>query len=52
MTPKVVYPSTSFGSLKPYVEGGGGLIWANFNGRIPEQGTDFIFCVGRSWRDL
>lgn len=43
--PKLVYTLTSFGSLKPYLEGGGGPLWTNFNGRIPEQGTDFNFLV-------
>jgi opacity protein-like surface antigen len=43
VTPKVVYTLTSFGRLKPYVEGGGGPIWTNFDGRIPEQGSDFNF---------
>lgn len=46
VTPKVVYTLTAFGSLKPYIEGGGGPLWTNFNGRIPEQGTDFNFLVG------
>ena len=45
VTPKLVYTLTSFGSLKPYLEGGGGPLWTNFNGRIPEQGTDFNFLV-------
>jgi opacity protein-like surface antigen len=45
ITPKLVYTLTSFGSLKPYLEGGGGPLWTNFNGRIPEQGTDFNFLV-------
>jgi opacity protein-like surface antigen len=44
-TPKMVYTFTSFGSLKPYVEGGGGPLWTNFDGRIPEQGSDFNFLV-------
>lgn len=45
ITPKVVYMLASFGRLKPYVEGGGGPIWTNFDGRIPEQGSDFNFLV-------
>lgn len=45
VTPKVVYTFTSFGQLKPYVEGGGGPLWTNFDGRIPEQGSDFNFLV-------
>lgn len=44
-TPKVAYTLASFGSLKPYVEGGGGPLWTNFDGRIPEQGSDFNFLV-------
>ncbi len=45
ITPKVVYTFTSFGRLKPYIEGGGGPLWTNFDGRIPEQGSDFNFLV-------
>jgi hypothetical protein len=45
VTPKVVYTLTSFGRFKPYVEGGGGPLWTNFDGRIPEQGSDFNFLV-------
>jgi len=44
-TPKLVYTFTSFGRLKPYLEGGGGPVWTNFEGRIPEQGSDFNFLV-------
>jgi len=44
-TPKLVYTFTSLGSLKPYIEGGGGPLWTNFDGRIPEQGSDFNFLV-------
>ncbi|MDF0676792.1 MAG: acyloxyacyl hydrolase [Nitrospira sp.] len=44
-TPKVVYTLASFGRLKPYFEAGGGPIWTNFDGRIPEQGSDFNFLV-------
>lgn len=45
VTPKMVYTLASFGRLKPYLEGGGGPIWTNFDGRIPEQGSDFNFLV-------
>ncbi len=45
VTPKLIYTLTSFGQLKPYVEGGGGPLWTNFDGRIPEQGSDFNFLV-------
>lgn len=44
-TPKLIYTFTSFGRLKPYVEGGGGPLWTNFDGRIPEQGSNFNFLV-------
>ena len=44
-TPKVIYTFTSFGPLKPYIEGGGGPLWTNFDGRIREQGSDFNFLV-------
>lgn len=44
-TPKLIYTLTSFGRLKLYLEAGGGPIWTNFDGRIPEQGSDFNFLV-------
>lgn len=44
-TPKLIYTFSSFGRLKPYIEGGGGPLWTNFDGRIPEQGSDFNFLV-------
>ncbi len=44
-TPKLMYTFTSFGRLKPYVEGGGGPLWTNFDSRVPEQGSDFNFLV-------
>lgn len=45
VTPKLVYTFASFGRLKPYLNGGGGPLWTNFDGRIPEQGSDFNFLV-------
>ena len=45
VTPKLVYTLASFGRLKPYLEGGGGPLWTNFDGRLPEQGSDFNFLV-------
>lgn len=45
VTPKLIYTFASFGRLRSYVEGGGGPLWTNFNGRIPEQGSDFNFLV-------
>ena len=44
-TPKLIYTFTSFGRLQPYVEGGGGPLWTNFDGRIPEEGSNFNFLV-------
>lgn len=44
-TPKLVYTFSSFGRLKPFIEGGGGPLWTNFDGRIREQGSDFNFLV-------
>lgn len=44
-TPKLIYTLTSFSPVKPYLEAGGGPIWTNFDGRIPEQGSDFNFLV-------
>lgn len=44
-TPKLAYTFTSFGRLKPYIEGGGGPLWTSFDGRIREQGSDFNFLV-------
>ena len=34
VTPKLIYTLTTFGQLKPYVEGGGGPLWTNFDGRL------------------
>lgn len=45
ITPKLIYTLASFGRLKPYLEGGGGPLWTNFDGCIPEQGSDFNFLV-------
>jgi lipid A 3-O-deacylase len=44
-TPNLTYTFTSVGPIKPYLEGGGGPLWTNFDGRIPEQGSDFNFLV-------
>ena len=45
VTPKLIYIFTAFGRLRPFLEGGGGPLWTNFDGRIPEQGSDFNFLV-------
>ena len=44
-TPKLSYTFSSFGRMKPYLEGGGGPLWTNLDGRIREQGSDFNFLV-------
>jgi hypothetical protein len=45
MTPKLVYTATYFGRLRPYIEGGGGVIWTDLGGQVPEQPGQFNFLV-------
>ncbi|MEO5954646.1 MAG: acyloxyacyl hydrolase [Nitrospiraceae bacterium] len=53
-TPKLEYRFTGFDRLRPYVEGGGGPIWTDLGGRVPEQPGQFNFVVwggaGCAWR--
>ena len=44
-TPKLVYTSTAFGRLRPFFEAGGGPVWTDLGGRIPEQPGQFNFLV-------
>lgn len=44
-TPKLVYTSTAFGRVRPFIEGGGGPVWTDLGGRIPEQPGQFNFLV-------
>lgn len=36
-TPKLVYTVTNFGPVSPFVEAGGGPVWTDLGGRVPEQ---------------
>ena len=45
VTPKLVYTFTMLHRLRPYVEGGGGPIWTDLGGRVPEQPGQFNFAV-------
>ncbi|HEX7767696.1 MAG TPA: acyloxyacyl hydrolase [Nitrospira sp.] len=45
LTPKMVYTSTAFGRVRPFIEGGGGPVWTDLGGRIPEQPGQFNFLV-------
>ena len=44
-TPKLVYTSTTFGQVGPFVEAGGGPMWTDLGGRVPEQPGQFNFLV-------
>ncbi len=54
VTPKLQYTFISLDRLRPYVEGGGGPIWTDLGGRVPEQPGQFNFVVwggaGCAWR--
>lgn len=43
LTPKMVYTSTAFGRVRPFIEGGGGPVWTDLGGRVPEQPGQFNF---------
>jgi len=45
LTPKMTYTSTAFGRVHPFIEGGGGPMWTDLGGRIPEQPEQFNFLV-------
>ncbi len=45
VTPKLHYTFTAWGRLRPYVEGGGGPLWTDLGGRVPEQPGQFNFVV-------
>jgi len=44
-TPKLVYTSTAFGQIRPFLEAGGGPVWTDLGGRVPEQPGQFNFLV-------
>lgn len=45
LAPKMAYTSTAFGRVRPFIEGGGGPVWTDLGGRIPEQPGQFNFLV-------
>lgn len=45
LTPKLVYTSTGVGRVRPFLEVGGGPVWTDLGGRIPEQPGQFNFLV-------
>ena len=44
-TPKIKYSFVALGRLRPYLEGGGGPIWTDLGGRVPEQPGQFNFLL-------
>ncbi|MEQ1796075.1 MAG: acyloxyacyl hydrolase [Nitrospira sp.] len=44
-TPKLVFTSTAFGPVHPFLEAGGGPAWTDLGGRVPEQPGQFNFLV-------
>jgi lipid A 3-O-deacylase len=53
VTPKLQYTFVSLDRLRPYLEGGGGPLWTDLGGQVPEQPGEFNFVVwggaGGSW---
>ena len=45
ITPKLQYIFVGLDWLRPYIEGGGGPIWTDLGGRVPEQPGEFNFVV-------
>jgi lipid A 3-O-deacylase len=45
VTPKLQYAFAGLDRLRPYIEGGGGPIWTDLGGRVPEQPGQFNFVV-------
>lgn len=45
ITPKLVYTATPFGPVRPFVEAGGGPMWTDLGGRVPEQPGQYNFLV-------
>lgn len=52
-TPKLQYFFVGLNRLRPYIEGGGGPIWTDLGGQVPEQPGEFNFVVwggaGGAW---
>jgi lipid A 3-O-deacylase len=53
ITPKLQYTFVGLNRLRPYIEGGGGPIWTDLGGQVPEQPGEFNFVVwggaGGAW---
>jgi lipid A 3-O-deacylase len=53
ITPKLQYTFVGLDRLRPHIEGGGGPIWTDLGGRVPEQPGEFNFVVwggaGAAW---
>lgn len=53
VTPKLQYTFVGLDRLRPYLEGGGGPLWTDLGGRVPEQPGEFNFVVwggaGGTW---
>jgi hypothetical protein len=53
ITPKLQYTFVGLDRLRPYIEGGGGPLWTDLGGRVPEQPGEFNFVVwggaGGAW---
>jgi len=52
-TPKLQYTFIGLDRLRPFIEGGGGPLWTDLGGRVPEQPGQFNFVlwsgVGCAW---
>ena len=44
-TPKLVYTATNLNRVRPFIEAGGGPVWTDLGGRVPEQPGQFNFLV-------
>jgi hypothetical protein len=53
ITPKLQYIFAGLDRLRPYIEGGGGPMWTDLGGHVPEQPGEFNFIVwggaGGAW---
>jgi len=45
IAPKLVYTLITYWRARPFVEGGGGPLWTNLGGRVPEEPGQFNFLV-------
>jgi lipid A 3-O-deacylase len=45
ITPKLQYTFVGLPRLQPYIEGGGGPLWTDLGGQVPEQPGEFNFVV-------